>query len=304
MPATTTAAIEREVHIAASPETVYSFFVDADQFVRWMGRKAEIDARPGGVIRLDYNGFDIMRGTIVEFEPNRRMVITWGWETLGDATQPGQSRVEVTLTPEAGGTRLRLVHSGLSDVDAASHGAGWDHFLETLKEQASGAAAPVQPALSEGEEFASRLNTQLVHLRWAVEACPTDHWANATANDGRQANQVAQHVVGHLGLVGFVQAVARGERAPQADFTGEMLAQFNARAAHEALSVTQGDVLAALRSEGPKAVDAMKALTSADLDRSQSIAFAGGADMSARQLVEGPILHDIEEHVKFIRSVM
>ena len=304
MTSSTATALEREVLINASPETVYRFFTDPDQFVRWMGRKAEIDPRPGGTIRLDYNGFDIMRGQVVEFEENRRMVITWGWETLGDAVQPGQSRVEITLTPEAGGTRLRLVHSGLSEMDAASHGQGWDHFLEMLQQQAAGAAAPTVPALSEGEAFASRLNSALVHLRWAVEQCPQGHWRNATANDGRQVNQVANHIVGHLVLVSFAQATGRGERAPQADFTGEMLADFNAKAAAAAVAISQGDVLAALKSEGPKAVEALKAMTPQELDRSQPMVFAGGASLTARHIVEGPLLHDIEEHVASIRAAI
>ena len=236
----TSTIIEREVHIDASPETVYRFFIDPEQFVRWMGRKAEIDARPGGLLRLDYNGFDIMRGSIVEFEENRRVVITWGFETLGDAPAPGSTRVEMTLTPEAGGTRLRLVHSGLDEASAEAHRGGWDHFLEMLRQQAAGAPAPEPVTLSESEEMASKLNTLLVNVRWAIESCPANRWTTPTPNDGRQVNQVANHIVGHLFLADFAAATARGERAPAADFTGEMLEGFNAQAAKEAAGVTPG----------------------------------------------------------------
>jgi len=51
--------IERELHIAARPETVFRFFVDPERMVRWMGRTAELDPTPGGRFRIDYNGSDI-----------------------------------------------------------------------------------------------------------------------------------------------------------------------------------------------------------------------------------------------------
>src|SRR5512135_861972 len=94
---TDTNAIEREVRIAARPETVYAFFTDPAKIVQWLGRRAEIEAHAGGLVRIDYNGFDIMRGAFVELVPYSRVVFTWGWETLGDEVQPGQSTVTVTL---------------------------------------------------------------------------------------------------------------------------------------------------------------------------------------------------------------
>ena len=45
-------AVEREVRIDAPPETVYAFLTDADRIVRWMGRKATLEARPGGTAIL------------------------------------------------------------------------------------------------------------------------------------------------------------------------------------------------------------------------------------------------------------
>ena len=42
-------AVEREVRIAARPEIVFEFLVDPEKQVLWMGRRAELDARPGGI---------------------------------------------------------------------------------------------------------------------------------------------------------------------------------------------------------------------------------------------------------------
>jgi uncharacterized protein YndB with AHSA1/START domain len=292
------AAIERELHIAASPETVYGFFVDPEKMARWMGRAVQADSRPGGIIRVDYNGFDIMRGEYTVLEPYSRVVFTWGWETLRDSVQPGGSTVEVTFAPEASGTLLRLVHSGLSEADREPHAQGWDMGLAGLVQQAEGAPAPgPAPSLSDGEALASRLNTSLVELRWFLERCPADRWNATVVGDGRPVAVVAHHVVSHLGLVGFAQAVAAGQRAPQADFTGEALEQYNAQHAQQMAKVTRDAVLSELKAEGPKAVEALKGLSPADFARTQSMAFAGGAELSARQIVEGPLLGDIAAHL-------
>ena len=83
--------IEREVRIAARPETVFAYFTDPDRMRRWMGRTVDLDPRPGGAFRIDYNGEDIASGTYVEVDPPRRVVFTWGWEAPGDPVPPGAS---------------------------------------------------------------------------------------------------------------------------------------------------------------------------------------------------------------------
>ena len=70
-------------------------------------------------------------GTIVDVEPGKRVVFTWGWEDSGDPA-PGGSTVTVTLTPVAAGTEVRLEHDGLTDEQAAHHAVGWNHFMDRL----------------------------------------------------------------------------------------------------------------------------------------------------------------------------
>jgi uncharacterized protein YndB with AHSA1/START domain len=124
--------IEREVHIAARPETVFDFFIDPARIVRWMGRTAELDPRPGGAFRIDYNGKDIVRGAFLELDRPRRVVFSWGWEMPDDPVPPGASTVVVTLTEVDGGTLVRLVHSGLPADAIDGHAVGWDQFLPAL----------------------------------------------------------------------------------------------------------------------------------------------------------------------------
>jgi uncharacterized protein YndB with AHSA1/START domain len=130
--------IEREIRIAASPETVFSFLVEPDRMVRWKGRQAELDPRPGGVYRVDIDGNNVARGEYVEVEPPTRVVFTWGWESDGNPVPPGSSTVEVSLEPDRDGTILRLTHRGLPPEAREIHEQGWDQFLPRLATAAGG----------------------------------------------------------------------------------------------------------------------------------------------------------------------
>ncbi len=138
MPSAETAAIvERELRIAASPETVFDFFVDPDRMIQWMGREAELDPRPGGTFRVDLNGRHIGRGEYVEVDRPNRVVFTFGWEGGTSVVEPGASTVEVDLEADGDGTLLRFLHR-LPEESRDSHGEGWDHYLPRLVTAAAG----------------------------------------------------------------------------------------------------------------------------------------------------------------------
>ena len=135
-----TGVIEREVRIAARPETVFAFWVEPERIREWMGRTVTMEPRTGGAFRIDYNGSDIASGKVLEIDPPRRLVLSWGWEAEGDPTPPGASRVELTLTPDGDGTILRLRHSGLVEAAVEGHAVGWDQFVPGLASVAEAAA--------------------------------------------------------------------------------------------------------------------------------------------------------------------
>ena len=131
--------IHREVSIDAPPDVVFAFFTDPAKFILWLGRVAELDARPGGVFRVNVNGRDIVRGTFLEVVFPRRVVFTWGWEGKESIVPPGSTRVEIALEPEGvGRTRLRLTHSGLPEPSRRGHEEGWIHYLARLGVAAAG----------------------------------------------------------------------------------------------------------------------------------------------------------------------
>jgi uncharacterized protein YndB with AHSA1/START domain len=134
---------ERELHVAARPETVWQFLVDPEKVARWKGRLAEtFDPRPGGAYRLEVLPGHVASGSFVEVDPPRRLVYTWGWEPSEDGPNPvppGSSTVEIVLEPAGEGTRLRFTHRDLPDAEsAARHAEGWNHYLARLVVAAGG----------------------------------------------------------------------------------------------------------------------------------------------------------------------
>ena len=148
MPETTeTDAIVREIHIDASPETVFAFFTEPDKLTRWLAEEATTDPRPGGINHQTHSGGAdnpggragpyYMRGEFIEVEPPSRVVFTWGFENPDVDIDPGGSTVEVTLAPAGGGTLVRLVHRDLPEGERSSHAEGWTDRLERLAAAAS-----------------------------------------------------------------------------------------------------------------------------------------------------------------------
>jgi uncharacterized protein YndB with AHSA1/START domain len=142
-------SVEREMAIAASPETVWELLTKEDEAVRWMGRSATFDLRPGGIYRVEVIPGNTARGEFVEIDPPRRLVLTWGWEPgSGSTVGPGSSTIEFELTPAGDQTILRFRHTELpSEEAAASHGDGWDHYLGRLAVVAGGGDPGTDPWL-------------------------------------------------------------------------------------------------------------------------------------------------------------
>jgi uncharacterized protein YndB with AHSA1/START domain len=136
---TETMAIEREIAIAARPETIWDFLVDPMKATRWMGKDAFFDPRPGGEYRVEVISGETAIGEFVELDRPCRLVFTWGWQSDANGVPAGSSTVEIELVPQGDGTTLRFRHSGLPTEDAVQrHAHGWDHYLERLEIAARG----------------------------------------------------------------------------------------------------------------------------------------------------------------------
>ena len=130
--------VRREIWIDASPELVFSFFIDAEKLSRWLVVDATLDPGPGGVCRQIHDGsargFDrcVMPGRFVVVDPPYHVSFTWRFEETSVGVPPGSSLVDVYLEADGAGTVVRLEHRGLPGVEQPEHGRGWNLMLGRL----------------------------------------------------------------------------------------------------------------------------------------------------------------------------
>ena len=137
-PTTRTGLFEGETRVEAPPDVVLRYLTDPDLYVRWGGRKAELDPRPGGIYRVELNPGFVSRGEYVEVSPER-VAYTFGWETDGDhPIPPGSTLVEIDLVPDGDATLVRIRHSGLPEDAVDDHRDGWSRYFARLAIAAPG----------------------------------------------------------------------------------------------------------------------------------------------------------------------
>ena len=119
-----------EVVIDADPAEIFAFFTQPQLLESWMGDAAFLDPREGGTFALEVGGASV-RGRYVEIEAPCRLVISWGFHG-SEELPPEASLVEITLTPDTGGTRVRLRHRILPGAQRERHEAGWVRYLARL----------------------------------------------------------------------------------------------------------------------------------------------------------------------------
>ncbi len=146
--------IEQEVVIAAPVERVWAVLTEPEQVGQWFGQgtPAQIDLRPGGTMVLDHGAHGTFPTRIEKVDPPHYFSFRWASAYPGEeATEKNSTLVEFALTPEADGTRLRLVESGFASLAIPphreatasydSHARGWTDLLGDLRRHAERLAA-------------------------------------------------------------------------------------------------------------------------------------------------------------------
>jgi uncharacterized protein YndB with AHSA1/START domain len=172
LPATVTERlrVDREVLVAAAPDTVWELLTDPHQITRWMGVDAAFDLSPGGDYRVEVVPGHVVTGEFVEVDPPQLLSHTWGWEIDDEAVSPGSTIVTYELHPTATGTLLRVTHRCLPDLESAgSHSRGWGHYLERLTALAAGGAPGPDPWVSDLDLMRAELGARTDHRDLAAD---------------------------------------------------------------------------------------------------------------------------------------
>jgi uncharacterized protein YndB with AHSA1/START domain len=128
-----------ERRLAHPPEKVFRAISDPAELQHWFPATVETELRPGAPVTFTFEAMDIdaSGGEIVEVEPPKLLVYTWGDDVL---------RWEVV--PEGDGSRLFFSHTLADDgmsggrPGAARNAAGWDVCLGALEARLDGPPPP------------------------------------------------------------------------------------------------------------------------------------------------------------------
>ncbi len=135
--------IALEVQIAAAPDRVFEAITDPTQLLRWWGQQGIyhgtkwcIDLRLGGQWRcegvsdVDGSAYHVS-GEYLEVDPPHLLVHTWIASWSGSL----KTVVRWELEPVAGGTLIRLQHSGFAGAaeGAKAHYEGWQRVLNWMQ---------------------------------------------------------------------------------------------------------------------------------------------------------------------------
>jgi uncharacterized protein YndB with AHSA1/START domain len=115
--------IEREITIGAPIERVWELITRPEHVGAWFGDAgAEIDLRPGGALTLRWEEYGTVHGRIERIEPMTLFSYRWAPYKEPGGTEPvdgNSTLIEFMLSETGDGTRLRVVESGFTSLDAA-----------------------------------------------------------------------------------------------------------------------------------------------------------------------------------------
>jgi uncharacterized protein YndB with AHSA1/START domain len=117
--------LERTLTLSARRETVFTYLSASIRFATWWGAGSSIDPRPGGAVRIRHPNGVTASGEVLEIDPPRRMVFTYGYDDPAKGLVPGGSRVTLTLDEVSAGTILQLRHDLPDAASRDAHVPGW-----------------------------------------------------------------------------------------------------------------------------------------------------------------------------------
>ena len=118
-------ALRFERHLAEPVDLVWRAVTDPVEMRAWFPTRIELtEWRVGAELTHHFDEHDIapLPGTVLEWDPPRRVSFTWGTDTIG-----------FELTPAPDGGTVFVLTEELSANIAARNAAGWDSCLDRLQ---------------------------------------------------------------------------------------------------------------------------------------------------------------------------
>jgi uncharacterized protein YndB with AHSA1/START domain len=119
--------------VTAAPKTVYRAFTSPMLLRHWFCDRCEVAPREGGSYFFAWNAGHHAMGVFTRLEPERAIAFTWR-----GMSDPAETWVEVTLTPEGDATRVEVSQGGIGQGEDWENlrreiARGWQYSLENLQ---------------------------------------------------------------------------------------------------------------------------------------------------------------------------
>ncbi len=117
--------------VPATPLAVYDAWLNSKAHGAMTGTKARASSKVGGKWSASD---DYCFGVNLELVPGRKIVQSWRSTDFADGD--ADSRISLSLTPVAGGTKLTLLHSAIPDSQAnTGYKEGWaDYYFAPMRQ--------------------------------------------------------------------------------------------------------------------------------------------------------------------------
>jgi hypothetical protein len=152
--------------------------------------------------------------------------------------------------------------------------------------------------------LADRIEEGAAGLAAFAEGLSEEEWRiPVSESDGRLVGVIVHHVASMYPIeIDVARAVASGKAVT--DVTWEVVAELNAKHAHDQAGVTKAAALELLRRNSREAAAAVRAFTDEELDRAAPFSLSFGAPVTAQFVIEDHALRHSWHHLARIRPAV
>ena len=155
---------------------------------------------------------------------------------------------------------------------------------------------------SRAEDLAKQFEAKASEATGVLERLSDADWNKVTTAEQWSVGVTAHHIaVSHELIAGIIKTVAAGQSMP--GFTMDMLHDMNAKHAQEHANSTKAETVALHKKNAGAAAAVVRGLGDADLAKSATV-LTGMPPMSVEQIVNGILMHHMDEHLGSIRATV
>jgi len=156
------------------------------------------------------------------------------------------------------------------------------------------------------ESLADRIEEGAADLSAFAEGLSEAEWhapLSRNGGDRRSIGVIVNHVASVYPIeIDLARTIASGKAVTHV--TWEIVAELNARHAHDQAGVTKAATLELLRQNSREAAEAVRAFTDDELDRAASFSLSFGAPVTAQFVIEDHALRHSWHHLARIRTAL